>query len=63
MLIAPELNRIVDGLGSMLARLLGWLVTALSVLAVISYTRLGLSFVAEEQKPLESPPNKENRES
>jgi len=61
-LIAPELNRIVGGLGSMLARLLGWLVTVVSVLAAVSYTRLGLSFVAEEQKPLESPPNKEPRE-
>jgi cardiolipin synthase len=56
-LISPDLNRLLDGLGSWVARASGWGVAALSVLAVISYTRLGLSFVAREEKPLEESNN------
>ena len=52
-LIAPDLNRLLESLGTWLARTMGWLVMIVCVLAVISYTRLGLSFLAQEQKPLE----------
>jgi len=52
-LIAPDLNLAMDGLGSWIARVFGWAVVLTSVLSVISYTRLGLKFVAEGQKPLD----------
>jgi len=53
-LLAPEINRLWAGLGSWVASVTGWIVAVLCVLAVISYTRMGLSFVVEEAKPLES---------
>ncbi|HUU22308.1 MAG TPA: CDP-alcohol phosphatidyltransferase family protein [Phycisphaerae bacterium] len=53
-LIAPELNLLGMRIGTRIALVTGWIVAALCVLAVISYTRLGLHFVATEQKPLES---------
>ena len=63
-LLAPELNWLSPGLG-------GWVVTGLStavmglcILAVISYTRLGLRFIATEGKPLEEvvPPERQPHE-
>jgi cardiolipin synthase len=52
-LIAPDLNRLKADWGSALVLGMGWLAAGLSVLAVISYTRLGLSFVVREDKPLD----------
>ena len=53
-LIAPDLNRLSAELGTQLAMAAGWGVAALSVVAVVSYTRLGLRFVAEGQQPLDA---------
>jgi cardiolipin synthase len=58
-LLAPELNRLAEGLGARLAGVASWTAAAISVLAVISYTRLGLGFIAEGAKPLEEAPRKE----
>lgn len=58
-LIAPDLNRVAGGAGTQLAAVGGWIVAGLSIIAVISYTRLGLSYVAEQQ-PMEN--NGENQE-
>lgn len=52
-LISPDLNWLIDGLGSWVATAMGWAVAGLCVLAVVSYARLGLSFVAREEKPLD----------
>jgi len=52
-LIAPDLNRLGWRIGSRIATGLGWAAAALSAVAVVTYTRLGLRFVAEEEKPLE----------
>lgn len=51
-LLAPDLNRLGAHLGTRLVACMGWAVAALCVLAAVSYTRLGLSFVVAEQKPL-----------
>lgn len=61
-LVAPDINRLGRSAGSYLAAAAWWAVTGLSVLAVISYTRLGLRFVAAEGKLLdgeEAPPEEE----
>ena len=50
-LISPELNRLVPQLGRYLATVLWWIVAALSLAATISYTRMGLAFLAEEEPP------------
>jgi cardiolipin synthase len=52
-LMAPDLERLATGLGSWGILLAGWAVAVLSVAAIISYTRLGLSFTIAEGKPLE----------
>ncbi len=52
-LIAPELNRLADKMGTYSVLVVEVIVTLLCILAVISYTRLGLAFMAERQKPLE----------
>ena len=52
-LLAPELDKLAPGLGAGSTRVLIWTVAVLCAAAVISYTRLGLSFVAEGQKPLD----------
>lgn len=52
-LIAPDINAVWRGAGSRLALALAWVAAGLSVLAAISYTRLGLRFVAHEQMPYE----------
>lgn len=57
-MIAPDLERWVRGLGVDVAWTFTILATAMSVLAIISYTRVGLAFVAREQKPLEEPPKR-----
>lgn len=46
-LISPDLNHLGASVGTWMARLLWWAVAGLCVLAVVSYTRLGLAFVAE----------------
>jgi len=53
-LIAPGLSYVIGKLAAYLATGLSWVVAGLCVLAGISYTRLGLSFIAREQKPLEA---------
>jgi len=60
-LIAPDLNHLVGGLGSKVARIAGWAVSGLCVLAVVSYTRLGLRYVAQEEKPLDENNHDVNR--
>ena len=52
-LISPELNRLGGRAGSRVALAAAWAAAALSVLAVVGYTRLGLRFIAREQRPLE----------
>ena len=56
-LLAPELNALTairSGLGDSVVLALSAIVTGLCVLAVISYTRAGLSFVITEGKSLEA---------
>jgi cardiolipin synthase (CMP-forming) len=53
-LLAPDLNRLGGSAGSHLVAALTYVVTGLCGLAVISYTRLGLVFVAADQVPLEN---------
>ncbi|MFW6061532.1 MAG: CDP-alcohol phosphatidyltransferase family protein [Planctomycetota bacterium] len=55
-LAAPEFNRldVADGqLGMTVARVLTAVAGGLSVLAAVSYTRMGLRFVVHQQKPME----------
>jgi cardiolipin synthase len=52
-LACPDLNRLGEGFGTTLVVACYWAVAVLVVLAIVSYTRLGLSFVAEGQQPLE----------
>jgi cardiolipin synthase len=52
-LLAPDLNRLHPEIGTELARLASWAVAGLCVLAAGSYTLLGLTFVAVEEKPME----------
>jgi cardiolipin synthase (CMP-forming) len=52
-LLAPDINRLRPELGTNIAGVLSWIVAVLCCLAVISYTRMGLVFVAKEGKPLE----------
>lgn len=52
-LLAPELNWLSPGLGGRIVTGLSAAVMGLCILAVISYTRLGLRFIATEGKPLE----------
>lgn len=46
-LLAPDINRLAEGLGRLLASAASWSVAALAVAAVLSYGRLGLGFVME----------------
>ncbi len=52
-LAAPDVNALAGGMGYALALALEWVVVGLSILAVISYTRMGLGVVVAEQKPLD----------
>jgi hypothetical protein len=52
-LAAPDVNALASGVGYALALALEWVVVGLSILAVISYTRMGLGVVVAEQKPLD----------
>ncbi len=52
-LIAPDLNRLSDGLGTWTATVLMYTVAATSIAAAISYTRVGLLYVIHEQQPLD----------
>jgi len=56
-LLAPDLNAAWRQLGSRLAATASWAVAGLSVVAIISYARLGLRFLAGQDRPLE--PNRE----
>ncbi len=62
-MLSPDLNRLSEGLGGKLANVAVWTAVAISVLAVISYTRLGLGFVAEGAKPLDEGLQKNNQGS
>lgn len=46
-LLAPDLNDVTDGGGTILAGSLTWTVVGLCILSVMSYTRLGVVFLAE----------------
>jgi len=52
-LIAPDLNALSPNLGARVATATGWATVGLCALAGVSYTRLGLSVIAAEQKPLD----------
>ncbi|MFP4053812.1 MAG: CDP-alcohol phosphatidyltransferase family protein [Phycisphaerae bacterium] len=52
-LLLPEINALRGGLGTQIAWAMTWVVTIVSILAMISYTRLGLQYVLAEQKPLD----------
>lgn len=54
-LLAPDLDRLYARLGERLSWACGWAVVATCVAAAVSYTRLGLTFIHAEQKPLEEP--------
>ena len=56
-LLAPELNQLSDAmphLGRQVVVSLSAVIAGLCILAVISYTRVGLSFMVTEEKPLDS---------
>lgn len=53
-LIAPDLNRLGGQAGAWAARVASWIVAALCILAAGSYVRLGLRFMAAEQKPMDA---------
>jgi hypothetical protein len=55
-LVAPDVNRLGGEIGTHSAFLLGWGVVGLCVLAVASYTRLGLSLLSKHETPHEGPP-------
>lgn len=55
-LVGPDLDRVAAPFGAWLAQTLMVAVAILSILAVISYTRLGLLYVVSEQKPLHDGP-------
>ena len=52
-LISPELDLLLKGLGVYAVLAAEGVVCVLCVLAVINYTRMGLAFAIERQKPLE----------
>lgn len=59
-LIAPDLDLIGAQAGSWAAAIMAWVAAALCVLAVVSYLRLGLRFVATGQKPIENSQQRTN---
>ena len=61
-LAVPEFNRLGGSAGTHLATALSWSVMALCVLAVASYTRLGLSFLAEAGDAGAKKPGADGRE-
>lgn len=53
-LVAPDLNGLVSGLGTRLASVAAWIAACLSVVAIVSYTRVGLELIAESDRPVNS---------
>ena len=53
-LLAPELDMLADSLGTRIATTLTWATAGLCVWAAVGYTRMGLKFIAEDQKPLDA---------
>ena len=56
-LLAPDIEGFRSGWGEPTVLTMSVLVVASAAAAVVSYTRLGLSFIAKEQKPLEDAHN------
>ena len=52
-LLAPEFDALLPGLGTYLMLVLETIVTVLCVLTVLSYTGVGLRFVIQQEKPLD----------
>jgi cardiolipin synthase len=50
---APDFDVLHHDLGKWMAHILDYVVAALSIAAVVSYTRLGLRFIAQGQQPLD----------
>jgi len=57
LLLAPDLNHAGWSFGTHFARVLWWAVFVLCLGATVSYTRMGLSFLAEEEAP--NPPTRQ----
>ena len=53
-LLGPNLEQAPGPIGAWTLAVVSWIVAGLCCLAIISYTRLGLSFIAAEQKPLDN---------
>lgn len=53
-LIAPDLNRFGGHLGTKVAMVSAWIVAGMCILSVLNYTKMGLGFVAGQDKPLDS---------
>ena len=51
LLLAPDLNRLGWDVGTHLARVLWWAVLVLCLGSIVSYTRMGLSILSEEELP------------
>ena len=58
-LIAPDVNRLGGRAGTILVTVSAWVVAAMCIASVISYTRMGLEFVAGQDKPLDTNGNHE----
>lgn len=62
-LLAPDINRLGDHAGSLMAQYMGYAVVALCLIAIASYTRLGLMMLSQHEshpagpKPLENDKN------
>lgn len=62
-LLAPDLNRLGYGVGSRLADGLGWGAVVLCVLAIGSYTRLGLAMLMQHEAGAATPAESETEDA
>ena len=58
-LVAPDLNRFGGRVGTIAAMASAWIVTAVCILSIVSYTKMGLGFVVGQDKPLDNNGNKQ----